>query len=248
MRPWHLALACAISGVVALVGWLSWLQRKTREFNVENEEALRALGRGERERAVKLFDALATRYRRPRSVQLVARYNLAWGLLQRGELARAAEVFASVDKARSLVFVSNVHYVSPLHLATAYALMGQLDAAARWIAEGEKRVQGVSGGRRAIAGPLELARAIVACRRGAPADAARALETIWRELESGLTGELLRPLRLVRAFAVAQAEGVRGAGAADPLLATLRGALPGELDWLAGEWPELRAFLAAHSF
>jgi hypothetical protein len=245
-KPWHGGAGALIASVVALVAWLGWLNRRTRAFNVENEEAMRALGRGERERAVQIFDRLVTRYKRPRSVQMVARYNLGWGLLQRGELARAAEVFASVDRARSLVFVSNVHYVSPLHLATTYALLGQLDAAARWIAEGEKRVRAGGGSVRAVAGPLELARAIVACRRGAPGEAAVALETSWRELESALTGELLRPLRLLRAFAVAQSESARGSGAADVLLTPLRGALPDEFAWLATGWPELRAFLATH--
>src|SRR5262245_52084110 len=96
VSPWPFVGGGALVLVGALAAWITLVQRATRRFNAENVEALRALGRGERERAVKLFDALVTRYRWPRSVQIVARYNLAWGLLQRGELARAAEVFASV--------------------------------------------------------------------------------------------------------------------------------------------------------
>lgn len=48
----------------------------------------------------------------------------------------------------------------------------------------------------------------------------------------------------MRAFAIAAAD-VRDAGGAVPLLA--RPAYPGEYDFLAIEWPELHAFLAAHS-
>lgn len=85
--------------------------------------------------------------------------------------------------------------------------------------------------------------------RGGRAKAVLArLEASWAELESSLTGEVLRPIRLYRAFATAQTLDERSSPMVEPLLAALRPARVGELDHLAVAWPELGAFLHQHGF
>ena len=57
-------------------------------------------------------------------------------------------------------------------------------------------------------------------------------------------GETLRPLRVIRAFAIAST-GPRNAGMADASLALSRPAYPGEYDFLGKAWPEMQTFLAS---
>jgi hypothetical protein len=71
------------------------------------------------------------------------------------------------------------------------------------------------------------------------------LDERWHEYEALLTGDIVRHLRVVRAFARAAA-GPREAGTAAMDLASARPAYPGEYALLAAEWPEMAAFLAAH--
>jgi len=60
-----------------------------------------------------------------------------------------------------------------------------------------------------------------------------------------MTGEALRPLRIVRAFAIAAA-GPRDHGRADAVLAAARPAYPGEYEFVGKVWPEMASFLASH--
>ena len=55
----------------------------------------------------------------------------------------------------------------------------------------------------------------------------------------------LRPIRVLRAFAIA-AGGVREAGSASAIIAGMRPTYPHELAFLGAAWPEMAAFLASH--
>src|SRR5579859_2783677 len=57
-ETWPYTLATVLVVLSGIVGWVTLAQRVTRRFNRENEGALAALARGERERALKLFDEL----------------------------------------------------------------------------------------------------------------------------------------------------------------------------------------------
>jgi hypothetical protein len=67
------------------------------------------------------------------------------------------------------------------------------------------------------------------------------LDEHWSEYEATMTGEVFRPVRIVRAFAITAA-GPRSAGNAE----TIRPAYPGEFDFLGVGWPEMETFLATN--
>ena len=71
------------------------------------------------------------------------------------------------------------------------------------------------------------------------------LDRDWQTLEA-LGGEQLRPLRLLRAFALSATGGPRDDGAVDRALAPLRESRPGSLRYLTVAWPELAAFMDLH--
>jgi hypothetical protein len=232
-----------IAVVAGFVIWIRWHNRAVNRFNTESQVALGQLARGELDQAAAGFDALAQKWKRPRSLHVVARHNLAWTLVRKGEHKRAIEVYTSLERAAG--DSGAIWQTMPTHLALASALAGDLDAAERWLTEARKRVESQGGDTRTIEGLIAFARAIVECRRGRAAEAARALEAGWREYESHLAGEILRPMRVVRAYAITASEGPRG-GSVDFLLLPLRGGPGGELAFLGVAWPEMAAFLASH--
>src|SRR6185295_16419000 len=105
------------------------------------------------------------------------------------------------------------------------ALLGRVEEAERWMAEVEKRGGFESNLR--FPAMKAFARAVVDCRSGRTAEAVKALDERWTEYEAVLSGETLRPMRVVRAFAIA-ASGPRSAGMAEAALANTREAYPGE--------------------
>jgi hypothetical protein len=242
---WPMVLGGMIAIAVATVSWLAWLQRSVRRYNEESADALTMLSRGDLGNALKRFEALASRWKRPRSVHAVVRHNVAYTLLRQGELARAIEIYSALERGRSTVSVGSVWPLTPCHLAIAHGLAGDLSSAQQWLDEAGKRMG--TGDTRHLRGVAALALAIIDCRRGGGAGVARELERMWTEFENALTGELLRPLRAVRAYAVSQDGGLRGQGAVEMLMMPLRGGPPGELAFLGVAWPEMKAFLSAHS-
>ena len=67
----------------------------------------------------------------------------------------------------------------------------------------------------------------------------------WVEIENASKGESLKPIRVFRAFATAQAAD-GGEAEVGPLLAALHPARASDFDYLATAWPELRSFLMAN--
>jgi hypothetical protein len=236
----------ALSVVIAVFAYLSWVSRSVRRYNDESAEALRLLSRSDLGAALKQFEALAARWKRPRSIRAVARHNVAWALLRSGELARAIDAYSEIERTGVVAGIGGVWHNVACHLAIAHALSGDLDTAQQWLDEAVKRI-GQGGDTRHLRGVAALGRAIIECRRGGGAGVARELERDWAEFESALTGEILRPLRLVRAFAVAHDGGLRGQGTVEMLVVPLRGGPPGELAFLGQSWPEMKGFLTAHA-
>jgi hypothetical protein len=133
---------------------------------------------------------------------------------------------------------------SAVDIALDYALLGDIAAAEKWMAEVEKRANDLSVP--SLPAMKAFARSVVDCRTGRCAEAARNLDERWPEYEGILTGETLRPLRIVRAFAIA-AGGPRDAGLAETVIAAARPAYPGEYDVLGMAWPEMATFLVTHA-
>jgi hypothetical protein len=136
----------------------------------------------------------------------------------------------------------SMYPTSATDLALCNALAGRIDEAEAWFVKAEQR----SSERPTPSFPAmkTYARAVIDCRKGNCAEAARLLDERWVECEALLTGEVVRPLRIVRAFAHAAA-GPRSAGIADTIVASARPpAYPGEYEFLAVAWPEMASFLA----
>lgn len=246
-NPTRLAvtLSAAAGAVVFVVGLLLVVRasREMRRFHADNSAAVAALGRGELERARTMFWEWAEKATVSR-IAAVARHNLAWTLARQGELAQAIEVAVATQEALlpELKAVA-LAPTSAVDLALFHALAGDLDQARGWLAAADERRTMLS--LPAASAMRELAQAVVDCRSGNAADAARRLAEHWHEHEAILTGDVMRPLRVVRAFA-RSAAGPREAGVAEMDLVSARPAFPGEYALLAAGWPEMAAFLAAH--
>ncbi len=69
-------------------------------------------------------------------------------------------------------------------------------------------------------------------------------ERDWRTAEAAHTVDQLRPLQLVRAFALAKADPAGSGPQVAQLLADVRGAGPGRFDYLGARWPEFQEWWA----
>jgi hypothetical protein len=231
----------AVMGV--LVGFIFWNVRRVRTYNVATASAQIALGEGDYAKAAAEYQQLARRYAFPRSLARMAKFNLAIAQMHAGELDVAIVGFVGVE-----AHARAVPGLAPLvadQLALAYALRGDFDAAHRWRAESENRGKGM-GNQAMFAGLLAFADAILDVREGRCEALLRWLGERWHQLDGNVTARTMRPLRVLRAFALARSDGVRGAMAVDEALSPLRPARPGEFALLGAKWPEMQVFLATY--
>ncbi len=239
----ELALAMFNGLVILIVVVAMRIRRQWRRFAAENARGAAALARGDLKVARGIFGTWASTTRIARA-SAIARHNLGQTLMRQGELQKAVDILIDnhAGNYKSLAAVLLLP-VSSVTIALNYALLGNTEAAERWMTEAERRAN--------VATPPSLpalkifVRAVLTCRAGQPADAARLLAERWPECEATLTGMTLRPLRVVRAFAIAGA-GPRDAGIAAMALPESRAAYVGEYDFLGVAWPEMAAFLASH--
>lgn len=229
--------------VVTLVTAVIFNQRVLRRFIAENSAAIGMLARGEHQRAKDTFWLWAERTNLP-IVNAVARHNLGATLIRQGKHDHAIDVYLNNEQhfPKGLEQAA-LSPVSAVDLALAYALHGNVEQAEAWMKQADGRSE--SRTMPSYPGNKAFSRAVIECRAGRPAEAARLLDERWSEYEAILTGDNLRSLRVIRAFAQANAD-VRNAGVAEKTLADLRPSYRGELDYLGVAWPEMAAFLAAH--
>jgi hypothetical protein len=217
--------------------------RQLRRFQGENNEAIAMLARGELQRAYDVFWRLAEQSRVP-VASAVARHNVACVLVRQGKLLHALDIYTHNDATYARALKSGALYpTSGADLALTHALSGNVAEAEAWLARANER----AGLPRQPSFPIICiyARAVLDCRTGKAADAARLLDEKWAEAEALLTGDNLRPLRVVRAFAHATSD-TRSAGIAESLLATSKPVYAGEYQHLGVAWPEMQQFLDAH--
>lgn len=217
--------------------------REARRFQADNTEALAQSARGNHEAARATFSRWVEETHMARVVA-VARHNLGWTLARMGKLDEAIEVAtANEQHYLSQLEATVLAPTSAIDLALYHALAGHLDDAEAWLARAAERHDKLS--LPSVPAMAAFARAALDCRAGRYADAAGALDERWSEYEAVLTGDTVRSLRLVRAFAKA-AEGPRHAGVATIDIATLRPAFPDEYAMLTTTWPEMAGFLASN--
>jgi hypothetical protein len=232
-------------GVAGLfVGIFFFSIRRMWAFNAASASAQKALGEGDYARAVAEYEAIEKRYRWPSSLRSIGNFNLAVALMHRGDLANALERFAEVER-KAPWSIAGLRASLAGQLALGYALRGELDAARRWRTESEARKQH-AGDQVGLAGLQAFADAVIDTREGKCEAFLRWIDERWRELEGTLTARTTRPLRVLRAFAMARSGGVRDAGVVDAALGAIRPARRGEFEMLGTQWPEMHSFLETH--
>jgi hypothetical protein len=224
---------------LVLLVFFSLLALFSRGFNPRNAEGQRALAEGDFERAAAEFEALTKRFRWGPAAT-VAKFNLALARLSQGRLQEAIDGFSKLEGAATKAV--QLGPALACQATIACALRGQLDAARTWLCEAERRVKG-SPHEATLAGLIAYGRAVIELREGRHVEVQRWLEERWRELERTLTGATLRPLVVLRAFAVAGAGGEREAGTVAQIKKSLEPIRAGEFAMLEAEWPEMQRFL-----
>jgi hypothetical protein len=218
--------------------------RQMKRFHRDNDEAVASLARGELQRARDAFWTWAERATVPR-ITALARHNLGWTLMRQGELEQAIAVASdNVARNEGALAAMGMLPTSGVDIALYHALRGDSSGAEQWLTRTDQWSGLLS--LPTVPALKAFVRAVLACRAGLPDDAARLLDERWAEYEGLLTGDVLRPLRIVRAFAIA-AGGPRNAGIAEAILGGAgRPAYPDEYDFLGVAWPEMASFLASH--
>jgi hypothetical protein len=229
--------------LLVVIGQVVRARRQAANFVVESNEGISALAQGELQLARDIFWRWSSASPSVR-ISALARHNLAWTRMRQGELQHAIEILIDNESryARALQAMG-MYPTSSTDLALDHALLGDVTEAEKWLAESERRREYLSTPN--FPAMKIFARAVLDCRCGRTEDAARLLEEHWVECEGTLTGETLRPLRVIRAFAIAAA-GPRNAGPAEVLLAASRPAYPDEYTFLGKAWPEMANFLTSH--
>jgi cbb3-type cytochrome oxidase subunit 3 len=229
------AMAIFLAGVFALA------LRKGRRFNIANNAALSLLQSGDLVGAADRYAMLRRAHSREPVFESLATFNLAWIELRLGALPHAIELLEDVERGRADKEVQGIYTNSSAQLAFARALAGDVDLARAWLAEAERRAAPDNPNTKGTTGFRLASACIVALRSGDAAGAVRLFEQSWREIDTNVTGDMLRSIRVLRAFALERSGASRSDVEAQ--LAFTRDGEPGENAYLASAWPELRAFL-----
>lgn len=226
----------AMASVLVPMLYISYMRDRARRFSRALGLAAQRLHQGNVASAEQDFAAIAAKFRWPRALGRLAGYNRALALMRIGKLADATEQLIVVDRGGGVLRVDGAIAST---LAYLHALRGNAELAETWLAEAKRRDAKFSVGPFAYTLP-GLALAI---RQDDAETLLGELSDRWTEAENTLKGERMRPLRVLRAFGVAQTTTVRDAGQVAAILAPLHGVKAGELAYLGAEWPELEQFI-----
>jgi hypothetical protein len=178
------------------------------------------------------------------ALSALARHNLGWTLMRQGRLEEAHAVLSDNDATHERVLKRMMlHGTSSVDLSLYSSLLGRIEDAESWLEITERRAAVAANS--SLPAMQVFARAVLDCRKERYEDAARLLDERWAECEAALTGSDLRPLRVVRAFALTAA-GPRNAGMAESMLASSKPVFDGEYDFLGVAWPAMQTFLVTH--
>ncbi len=221
--------------------WCSWdsspfFYLRARRWSTLYNRGVSFLGAGDERQAARFFDEAARRSINgvQRSVSLVM---LGQCSLALGEAAHSLELFGATERARNLKgSVPAAHRWLPNLVATAYAVLSNLDSARAWLEEGRKR--------RDDTPPMFalLPEVLVLIRDGHPEVAVKTLEERWAEADAA-GGREVRRLKLLKAFALDAMDPATHAAAIHDALAATQPVRPGDFEALTAQWPQLRAFM-----
>ena len=217
--------------VLVIVGVFLW---RVRRLNAGNKRGIDLMAIGEAGQAAEVFRGLSRAWFLP---TVGPKLNLGFALVRLGDLDGAREALAAAERSRTRWY----RPVIASFLALCDALLGDLDAADAWVTESKRRASSPSS----ITRVHLAAEAIVRLRRGDALGAVQLLDASWGEIERSTAADMVRALRIVRAFA---AESIGSPALVPDLLAGARPFRPGEYAWLGARWPEMARYLDANGF
>jgi tetratricopeptide (TPR) repeat protein len=234
---WWIWFAAAV-GLLPMVV-VGWQLRGGGRFQAAILPAQTALADGNHQRAIDLFRELLARYRTQVNYRAAIRYNIGYALTRSGDSATAAGELIAVERTPKLGMRS-VHRLVRVELSRAFAIGGDLDKAASWLAAARTSPGDLKGDAK-----LDAMQGLLLCRQGKLDEAKRHYEQCWRRLESQLTVDEMCEPWLLRAYAVARLSSPREIGTADTWMQLVRSS-PAGLEWLTARWPELATFVVAN--
>lgn len=233
-------------GLVVLLAFLFLrAYRAVHHFNHAQEAGRMALAHRRFGEAVELFRATIPRFAKQPAYRAAATLNVAEAQLKACRLDDALASCAEIERPRLLLLGSSIRTRIATLSAFVYALKGNGALAERWLTDARLRLTKNHEDRIGQAGYLCLAEATLACRAGDHGAALRLLDERWLELRYAISADAMRTVEVVRAFAEAQA-GIRAMNTVAERLVRIEPVTKGELAFLGVEWPEMKAFLAAH--
>jgi hypothetical protein len=247
------AIVCSALGLGSLV-WVvvigapfaqtALVQAQARRYNRAAQPGHLALTAGDAATAQREFSEARARVRWPGFLRRLGDYNRAFALIREGKLELAIELLSESDRRGGVI---NLDGAIAGALALAYGLSGDVSLANDWLAETRRRYgRYTTAGIRVPGFAFILSEAVVELRAGEAETVRKRLENQWTQLENSVTGNILRPMRVLRAFALAQTAGPREAAIVDAMLAALRGTSTHDIQYLGAAWPEMKTFIASH--
>jgi len=226
------------------VGHTVFVQSQARRYNRIAAPGHLALTAGDSRTAHREFAEARASVRWPGFLRRLGDYNRAFALIRQGEFATAIELLSDLDHRGGVL---NLDGAVAGALALAHALAGHVELASEWLLETQRRyAQYKASGIRVPAFAYILTEVVVQLRAGEVELVRRRLDNEWTQLENSVAGQILRPIRVLRAFALAQSTGPREAAVVDAMLAALRGTSTRDIEYLGAAWPEMHAFMSSH--
>ena len=222
--------------VAFIAGLLGWSHLRAGRWRKEKERGLALLRRGDLDGAAAVWDG-ACKTEKGASLR-DAQSLFAWVELRRGRPDRAIALFREADRPiGDTVPTGETELRIAQGLARTYALKGDIAAAEAWLERARKRV--AKGHEHHIV----FEELLLALRRGDREAMASRAASSWREIEASHTGEAMREIQVLRAFAARE---IGETGRAATLVEAARTKQAGGYDWMAVFWPELGEFLSAN--
>jgi hypothetical protein len=235
-----------IGAMVALEGVMiaRLVRRRRRSFDLikQSDDAVALLQQGRVDEAAARFDHLLPEAEDTPSLHALVLYNRGVTALAQGNVDQGLSIIDATLRSPWFGHWSKLYGAQGnLSLGLAHLYAGRIDEASRLAAEAHARF---TEAKRPMMLPLD---AMILARTGRFAEALHLLDSQWMAAEGVMPASSMRPLRILKAFVLQQADGGRTRGAEiQRLVQDGQPNRPTELRAMAQTWPELQHFLAFH--
>jgi len=176
------------------VVYLLWVRRRFRQQAILNVEGVRQLRAGDYAPAADIFEGLCRNAPHP-TTRLVFVHNRGTAYMVMGDFDSGLSLYRSVLNASGRIKRRAIAAHADLfqgNMAACFAWGDELDQA--------QAILPSVGSEAKDPGAYVTAKAVIAVRRGEPAEALSIIESGWKDAEALLSGLELKPLRILWAF------------------------------------------------